>query len=161
MVWALQIPTAVRSDQTRATHSFINLKKRMCMHISVFLHDHSFTCEYTVHVSFNTSGTWRLIIGIRPLLICVHLCVQMVVCECMNSCQPTTTNSYQPTDPFQLHSQHGYSSVSPYTLTCILTHTHTCIHANIHTYTYISPFSSHSYQSSYHVNSCDMVRLGG
>lgn len=44
---------------------------------------------------------WSLImvIGIRPKVICVCLCVQMVVCESMNVCQPTNADSYQPADP--------------------------------------------------------------
>lgn len=79
--------------------------------------------------------------------VCANGC-----CQCMNSCQST--------GPRQLRLKHApHSTVSPYILTCRLTHTHT--HAYMCTCTHISPFSSQTYHSSYHVNSCDMVRLGG
>ena len=76
-----------------------------------------------------------------------------VVCE--NIFPPTSTDSYQPTDP---------------TLTCILpdthtrTHSHTCEHTACtctHTHASFILKPSLTYQSAYHVNSCDMVRLGG
>ena len=83
--------------------------KVMC--VLAFMHT---VCVCVCFQKIDALNIWSLImvIGIRPKVMRVCLCVQMVVCERMNICLPVTTDSYEPTDRCQLHYQCAFAAVS-------------------------------------------------